>query len=529
MKHLNSVAIVLSLSFAASGDTYPRQPSVHAIHYLFRLTLNDASDEIVGETTADIRFLSDGVTEFWLDLASASNGKGMTVSEVTSGGAAVRYGHKADRLLITLPTPAKSGERRQFTVKYRGIPASGLWASANSYGDRGIFSVNWPNLAHQWLPIIDHPYDKATSEFVIIAPAKYQVAANGLLQEERDLGDGMRMTHWKQSVPIASWLNAIAVAQFSKRQIGSAAGVELSTWVPYQEREAGMKTFDLAARQAMEFFSENVGPFPYEKLANVWASAPGFRGGTEHASVIFYGCCQSSSSVVWHEIAHQWFGDSVTEKDWDDVWLSEGFATYFTLLASEHYQGRDAFVKGLTSSRNRVFELEKRLPAATVEHNNLSDMSKVLNQLIYQKGGWTLHMLRAQVGTDKFWEGIREYYRLYRDSNASTEDLRKVMEEISGQDLRWFFQQWLYRTPSPAVEGVWTYNAANKRIEIEIAQTQKGMAYRLPLEIGVAEGIVRIEMTEKQQHFEIPVEREPAVVTLDPNTWVLMEARFGKR
>ena len=511
MKH---ASLFFLAAAAAFGDTYPRQPAVDAIHYVFRLAITDANDEIAGEATAEIRFLRDGVAEFWLDLAQT-----MQVSAVTGS---TRFDHPGDRLMISLAMPPKAGERRQFTIRYHGTPARGLFFSPNSHGDRGIFSVNWPDLAHQWLPLIDHPYDKATSEFIVTAPAKYQVVANGLLQEERELGNGMRLTHWKQDVPISSWLNAIGIAQFSARQIGTVAGIPLSTWVPYQEREAGMTTFDTAARQAMEFFTQYIGPFPYEKLANVWAWAPGYGGGTEHASVIFYGCCRSSENVVWHEIAHQWFGDSVTEKDWDDVWLSEGFATYFTLLTSEHVQGRDAFVTGLKSSRQRIFDLEKKNPEFTVVHNNLADMSKVLNQLIYQKGGWTLHMLRTQMGADKFRQGIRNYYRLFRDTNASTDDFRHVMEEASGQDLGWFFQQWLQRSPSPEIEGKWKYNAVTKKLELDLTQTQKGEAYRLPLEVAGG----AIEMTARQQHFEIAMEQAPVEVTLDPNTLVLMQSHL---
>ena len=169
-----------------------------------------------------------------------------------------------------------------------------------------------------------------------------------------------------------------------------------------------------------------------------------------------------ATNLVAHEIAHQWFGDSVTEKDWDDVWLSEGFATYFTLLCTEHYEGRDAFVAGLKKSRETVFTTEEKMPGVAVRHNNLSDMKKVLNQLVYQKGGWMLHMLRGQIGTDKFWAGIRDYYRRYRDTNASTDDFRKVMEENSGADLGWFFDQWLNRAGSPVVEGSWRYDAGSQ-------------------------------------------------------------------
>ena len=516
------------------ADPYPRQPGVDVQHYIFRVTLGDDSDAISGETTVTVRFVQDGLAEWALDLASPANGKGMTVTEVASNGAPVEYTHESDRLRIAIRPPSKAGELRQFSVKYHGLPAGGLLAVKNKFGDRCFFSVNWPDLAHQWLPTIDHPYDKATSEFLVTAPAKYQVVSNGLLEEEIDLGDGRRTTHWKQSVPIATWLDQIGVAQFSSRHFGRGAGVPLETWVFPQDRDNGIVSLSEPTRQAIEFFNDHVGPYPYEKLAGV--EVAGMGGGMEVASAIFYGeraiNGRPASSLVAHETAHQWFGDSVTEKDWDDVWLSEGFATYFAALATEHYQGRDAFVAGLKTSRTRIFAAEKRLPGVAVVQDK--PWKGIPNQIVYQKGGWALHMLRGQIGTEKFWAGIREYYRRYRDSNASTADFEKVMEEVCGADLHWFFQQWLYRAGSPEVEGTWHYDPAAKKIEIELAQTEPGEPYRLPLEVGVADGTAapataRIEMTGKQQTFGIPAEKEPSSVEVDPNTWMLMDARLARK
>jgi len=530
------------LAWLAPADTYPRQSGVDALDYVFRVTLSDDTDEIVGEATIDLRFVKDNIADVTLDLASQNADKGMRVSDVQAGTAPLRFTHEADHLRVDLGSPAMAGERRQFTVRYRGVPAAGLRLLKNKFGERTFFSENWPNNARQWLPMIDHPYDKATSQFIITAPAKYQVVANGLLQEETDLGDGRRLTHWKQSVPIASWLNAIGVAQFSVHHAGVVRGVELQTWVYRQESATGPAWFEPTARQAMEFFSERIGPYSYEKLANV--EAAGFGGGTEHASAIFYGensiltnpatgITRPGTGLIAHEIAHQWFGNSVTEKDWDDVWLSEGFATYFTLLFTEHYQGRDAFVAGLQRSRESIFTLEKRSPGVAVLHDNLANMKNVLNQIIYQKGGWTLHMLRGVIGTESFSAGIREYYRRYRNSSASTDDFRHVMEETSGLDLTWFFQQWLARAGSPVVEGSWQYDAVAHKVTLELAQSQPGDVYRLPLEIGLTtDGVQRlqkIELTQRRQRFEIAVDKEPVAVALDPNTWVLMETRFGKR
>ena len=518
MRAPNSIFLLLApLAFA---DTYPRQLGVDAVHYTFRLTLTDTTDEIVGNATVQLRFTAPDVKEVSLDLAQPM--------VVTALQPALRYKHEGGKLTIQLPVPPRVGELQQFKIAYHGIPATGLRIGKNKYGERTFFSENWPDRAREWLPIIDHPYDKATSEFLITAPNQYQVIANGLLQEETDLGDGTRFTHWKQGVSIVSWLNAIGVAQFSVRNTGQVRGIPMSTWVYHQDRDKAAIVFDEPARQAMEFFSERVGPFQYEKLANVIAA--GLNGGTEHASAIFYGektiADKPATRLVYHEIAHQWFGDAVTEKDWDDVWLSEGFATYFTNLAVEHYEGRDAFQASLKRAREAIFTLDKTLPTSPVIHNNLADMKKVLNRLVYEKGGWTLHMLRNHVGDEIFWKGIRQYYQLYLNQNTTTAEFRKLMEEHSGMELEWFFDQWLKRAGVPAVEGTWGYNEQSKQVEIDLVQTQAGEPYTLSLEVGVGDKIAKLRMNARSQRFTIAAEKRPDAVVLDPNTTVLMKSTF---
>ena len=538
MRRIGLLPLGLGLIASTStADTYPRQPGVDAIHYVFRLTLDDDRDAIEGEATADVRFVQDGLPELALDLATDAGGKGMTVTEVRSEGAPVRFRHEEDRLHILLDSPPGVGIRKPFVIRYRGVPAAGLRIGKNKHGERTFFSDNWPDKARQWLPTIDHPSDKATSEFVVTAPARYQVVSNGLLQEETDLGDGRRRTHWKQSVPIASWLNALGVAQFAAHHAGTVRGVPLQTWVYHQDRDAGLAALEGPARRALEFYSDTVGPYPYEKLGGVQAA--GVVGGMELASAVFYGersiTGRPATNLVAHEVAHQWFGDSVTERDWDEVWLSEGFATYLALLFIEHDRGRDAFVAGLKRSRAQVLAFERRNPGVAVIHDHLADMRKVLNPLVYQKGAWTLHMLRTQVGTDAFRAGLRDYYRRHRDGNASTDDFRRAMEAASGADLAGFFRQWLTRAGSPVLEGTWWYDPAARRVEVELAQEQPGDPYRLRLEVGLTVAgkagprVETIELTGQRQRFEIAADEEPASVVLDPNTSALMEARFGKR
>jgi aminopeptidase N len=530
---LSCAAAIVLIAVPSSADTYPRQSGVDAVHYVFRLTFEDASNRLAGEATVRFR-VADAVREVWLDLTSAAGEKGMTVSSVRAAGETVAFEHAADRLRIPLSSTTRRGGDLEVVVAYGGVPREGLRLIPNIHGERTIFSENWPNRARQWLPMIDHPSDKATGEFIVTAPAHYQVVANGLLVEETDLPSGVRRTHWKQSVPIASWLYALGVARFAVHHYDVVRGIPQQVWVFPQNREQ-WKVFEITGRTAFEFFSDRIGPYSYEKLAHVQAAGVG--GGTEHASAIFYGekGVAGGRAPVVHEVAHQWWGNAVTEKDWDDVWLSEGFATYFTHLYTEHFSGRDAFVRGLRNDIQTIAAAQKTLPDQPVIHRNLSDMSRVLNRLVYQKAGWVLHMLRGMIGTDRFWTGIREYYRRYRDQNASTDDFRDVMDRAGGMPLSWFFDQWLKRPGMPSLKGGWRYDAAAKQIEIDLAQVQGGVAFRMPLEIAVAGAtgaprIERIEMTQEAGRFRIPADAEPASVTLDPNTWVLMQvADFVKR
>ena len=537
MKTLVCVLSLFLSALPALADDYLRQPGIDAQHYVFRIALTGENEEIAGEATVSLRFVRPGVSRVWLDFAAPKAGKGMTVSSVSSDGAAVTYTHEGERLTLALPSPPNAGETRNFTIRYRGTAAAGLHFGRNRYGDRTVFSWNWPTFAREWLPVIDHPSDKATSEFEVTAPAHYQVVANGALVEIRDLENHRRMTHWRESVPIASWLNNIGVAEFVMRSFDIVGGVPLQTWVFPRDRDNGMVTFEGPMRQALEFFSEFIGPYPYEKLASVQVN--GMGGGMEHASAVFYGekevTVQPAFSLVAHEISHQWWGDSVTESDWDDAWLSEGFATYFAALAQEHYQGHDAFIDTMSRSRLAILQMEKKA-AVPVIHNNLADIhtGRAPIGLVYQKGGWFLHMLRSQLGDVAFRDGIREYYRRFRDGNASTDDLQRAMEEKSGQDLRSFFAQWLRRGTSPVIEGRWSYDAAGRRVMVEIEQTQPGEPFRLSLGIGVSRpggglAIARLLTDSKSTRQEFPCDQEPAVVTLDPEIQTLMEAHFHKK
>jgi aminopeptidase N len=538
-----AVAVGASPAGSAFIDDYPRRIGVDVERYRFELTLSDDTDEIVGRTTVSVRFTNTGVAELPLDLVGQNaSGRGMTVASVMSHGTPLAYAHDDDLLRITLAETGRAGARLDVVVEYGGVPAAGLVAGPNRYGDRTFFSDNWPNRARNWLPTIDHPYDKAMSDMVVTAPAHYQVVSNGVRVEETDGLDGTRTTHWRQSAPISTWLFVLGVARFAVQEVDDFEGRPIQTWVYTQDRDAGFHDFAVPTKRAMTFYDDYVGPYAYEKLANVTSPVTG--GGMEAATALMYheSSVTGERSVRWrnvivHEVAHQWFGNAVTESDWDDVWLSEGFATYFTLLFIEHAYGRDEFVEGLRSSAERVFAQYADDPAYRIVHDDLDDMSRVTSGATYQKGSWVLHMLRGMVGDEAFREGIRLYYGRHMNGNATTDDFRRAMEETAGVDLQPFFQQWLYAGGNPRLEGWWEYDASARAVRIELNQTQEvGPTYTLPLEVGMhVDGellpsvVERIQVDGRFHRFVIPVAEAPSDVTLDPDTWTLFEAEFGPR
>ena len=234
-----------------------------------------------------------------------------------------------------------------------------------------------------------------------------------------------------------------------------------------------------------------MGPFVYEKLANIQSNSVG--GGMEAASAILYGDDSVTGErtprwryVIVHEVAHQWFGNSVTEANWDHVWLSEGFATYFSYLFFEYADGRDFFVSEMQGVRDKVFEYYDSDPTYRLVHDNLDDMTKVTTGQTYNKGAWVLHMLRNEIGDEAWWAGIRHYYRKYMNAHATTDDFLKEMESACGCDLGWFFQQWLYQGGNIVLDGSWHYDPAAGTVEIELAQVQEdGSLFATDVEIGI--------------------------------------------
>lgn len=453
MQKFLAFIIITILPFLAVADGYPINKNIDIKHYSFKLSLFDSTDEIVGEAQITIQLKREGIQSFRLDLASQTEerkGKGMKVKAILLGNQSLCFSHDKDELVIQLPAASTAGTEISIHILYQGVPFDGLRIGATKFGDRSFFNENWPNRTRHWLPTIDHPYDKATSEFIVTAPAKYKVVSNGLLLEESYLGNNLKLTHWKQSVPVSSWLFVLGVAEFAVQYVDQFEGKSIETWVYAKNREAGFYDFKEPTKKVLEFFSDYVGPFAYEKLANI--QTPSVNGGMETSSAIFYGedlvngkRDERTRNIVIHEIAHQWFGNAVTESTWDDAWLSEGFATYFTLLFIEHAYGKEEYDKGIQKAKKAVMDMSVKMPQFKIVSDRTAEKEAVTNGLTYQKGALTLHALRELIGRENFQKGIKEYYATYFNASATTRDFIKIMEKVSKKDLTAFFDKWLYQ------------------------------------------------------------------------------------
>ena len=520
--------LFLALLLAASGfaqtpasrqvtDGYRRQSGFDVLHYNLSLSVSDTSNIIHGR--AQLTILRRDRQESTLALDC----KNLTITALQVQAQTVKYLLQAEQLEMVLPP---GGDTLAVAIEYRGEPKDGLDIRQNKINRRTFFADNWPDRARNWFPGIDHPNDKATVEFHINAPERYTVVANGQLEREQHNLNGTKTWSWREAAPIPTYCMVFGAAEFAVLHLGEVENVPVSYYVFPGDAGAAVKNFGRTALM-LQFFSKNIGPYPYEKLALVQSSTR--FGGMENSSAIFFAetvpVSASAEGTNAHEVAHQWFGDAVTEADWHHLWLSEGFATYFAALFYEHADGIEMFREKMRANRDSYFEFARKKLAPILD-TTVTRYFDLLNGNNYSKAAWVLHMLRQQVGTENFWQGIREYYRVYKNGNAWTEDFRRVMESASGQQLGWFFQQWLRQPGHPVLQQHWRWLPKEKAIALTLRQTQPEAFFRLPLEVEITSGgrktRQKIWMEKAEAYFELQHEAKPEQIILDPDEKILM-------
>jgi aminopeptidase N len=520
---------ILFLVFLTVTFFHGFSQAIDVQHYSFRLLLSDDNDKVNGRAIVVVSF-PDATTHFSLDLVQVkNNGKGMKVENV-KGRNVNEFKQTNDRVVIQLKNAATAKSTDTFEIVYSGIPADGLIISKNKFGDRTFFSDNWPDRARNWIPCNDVPNDKASVEFTITAPAYYQVISNGVQIEETNIDKTTKLTHWKEETPIPTKIMVIGVAQFAVSRTDNNYSVPVTAWVYPQNKEKGVYDYSLATG-ILSFFTEYIGPYPFQKLANVQSTT--IFGGMENASAIFYDEStvdgkQTMEHTISHEIIHQWFGDMATEKSFAHLWLSEGFATYLTDVYWEHKYGKEKANERLEEEREKIIKFSRINNHPVVD--SVSDFMSLLNANSYQKGAWVLHMLRGEVGDAVFQKIIREYYQQYKGSNADTRDFQRVAEKVSGRKLDLFFNQWLYQPGMPKINAQWKMQG--NQLAITIQQTGKN-AFQFPLTIGyyLVDGKMqtkKIRITKATETFLLPINSKPAKLVLDPLVELLFEGNISE-
>jgi aminopeptidase N len=470
------------------------RPGIDIEHYDLSLDLPARGIVIAGRAALSVRRTA-RVDTLILDLVR------LTVDSVRVDGARAHFTRTASE--VHVPLPSGAGGSFRVEVGYHGPVEDGLIIRSDSAGRWTGFGDNWPNRARFWIPSVDHPSDKATVDWSVTAPAGRTVVANGLLVDRATLPDGRVRTRWRESHPIAVYLMVIAAAPLAEYSLGETAcglasdGRCVPQYVYTAPEQRTMLPGAFAqAGEIVRYFSSLVGAFPYEKLAHL-QSATRF-GGMENATAIFYSDAAfrtgtMNERLIAHETAHQWFGDAVTERGWPHLWLSEGFATYFAALWTQHAHGDSAFHADLAGIRSAVLSDLDAVPTHAVIDTVQRDLLALLNRNSYEKGGFVLHMLRRQVGDSAFFRALRAYYSAHRDGTALTGDLRQAMEGASGQQLDWFFEQWLRRPGFPELDVTWSSDPSSHQVTLDILQGSRFGAFRFPLTVEVrdADGVLR--------------------------------------
>jgi aminopeptidase N len=520
--------LVLVLPTPAFGDNYQRQTDIDILKYTIDLEWAENIGEAFGSVTIEALIRGEEVPGIWLDFT------GTRVLSVSAGGIERPYTWSDGRLSFSLDRKYGRGETVRVQVRYScSTSRGGLLAGKNRHGRSVIFADNWPDHARSWFPGIDHPSDKAAVQFRITAPEKFEVVANGKLAETRSLLDSRKVTRWTEDVPIPTYCMVFGAAEFSVEAAGEGSGVPLYLYSYPQDHETARRQFS-ESREILDYFAGLFGPFPYEKLAQVQSTTR--FGGMENASAIFYleslfAPGTAEAAPVAHEMAHQWFGDSVTPRDWDHLWLSEGFATYFSDLYAARKAGPEALRQRMEDHAQAVRKFHLERPGPIVDAKE-TDLSRKLNALNYEKGAWVLHMLRRSVGEEAFFGGIRSYCTAFANGSADSAGFQRIMEQASRRQLKVFFQQWLYRTGWPKITIAWNWNSAAREAEVSIIQNQKDEPYEFPLDLRFRSGErsqrTALMLSGRNVKEKVALEFVPEVLEVDPEGWLLMDVEIKK-
>jgi aminopeptidase N len=494
-------------------------------------------EAVEGSVTHAMKAFRDGVRSVEVDAI------GIDVRSVTArDGRTLSFETLPEKLRIDLGKESRAGEEVELTIAYRARPEMGLYFRSPEKGQpdtpRQVWTQGEPEEARHWIPCFDHPADKLTTEVLVAAPEGMTVISNGRLLGVAPGKDG-RVFHWLQDQPHASYLISVIVGDFAVWK-DSTARVPLTAYVDRRYEAHAARSFGQTA-DMMRFFEARTGtPYPWAKYDQTCVNGF-FFGGMENTSATTLhehtlhderGALDISSlELVAHELAHQWFGDLVTCKDWGDLWLNESFATFFENLYKEHHLGWDEGVYGRHEQGVAYKQEDRDEYRRSLSTRSWRRSTDLFDEHTYPKGGRILSMLRHVLGDAPFFAGIKLYLDRHAFRSVETADFRTAMEDATGTSLGWFFDQWVHRGGHPRYRVSWSWDSRGNAATVEVEQTQAvddlTPLFRMPVVLAFFTPSGRVEhrvwVAEKQHSFTFPLAERPRLVSFDPGDWILKD------
>ncbi len=529
---------------AVATEHVPKPWPFDVQSYAIRLTVDPKERAISGSVRIDVKDAADGLAELPLDAV------GFEIARVWDDGEKPReteFSYDGTTLRIPLTEPRRTGTSRSFEIEYSGRPLRGIYF--NEGHPPQVYTQGEMEDSRYWFPCHDFPDDRATHVLMVTAPDDWTVVGAGRAPgPARVETDGRRVPRiFGLDVPHVSYLVSMTTGEYET--ITENGVVPLHYVVESRDKKFASANFR-KTNDVLKFFGDATGlPYPYPTYSQtcvrhfMWGGMENISATTLTDHTIHppdWEPARSSTSLVAHEAAHQWFGDWITCADWSHNWLNEGFATYYDALFTEHDEGRDAFLWEMRGNRHGALGAMDHERRAIVS-NRWASAEEMFDGHAYAGGAARLHMLRHLLGDKEFHGAIRHYVKTCGLKCVTTDDFENAVEEFTGQDLTWFFDQWFRKPGYPVLKIRWTWDEAKKAIFVTVEQTQgtdggAPEAYRLPLDVelgtwrihgefqGVERFVHRLNVTKRIETFEIRHDRQPMFVQPDPETAIL--ARF---
>ncbi len=541
---LRKAAAVEKMKLAEKYGAQPKQ-NLDMLHYDLDLSV-DPAQRVIGGTVTLTFSPTAALSSLNFRLHKKLNLTSVAVDDTATGS----YKRSKDDIRIDFSSPLQPGSNHSVSIVYSGTPQmtgslDGGMLISDHEGVMSATTLSEPFEAYAWWPCIDEVSDKFTADINITTPGDMVGASNGILEETTVNQDGTRTWKWKENYPIPAYLVAVSVTNYehfsdSYTSLDGTVTMPLEYYV-YPEHLADAQINFADVPEMIALYAGLVGEYPFigEKYGQVefpWG------GAMEHQTLTsmgdyFVGYSDYYNNLIYaHELSHQWYGDEVTCGTWHDIWLNEGFATYFEVLWMVHeYSGYGLTVGDVFSSYYDDGYANGALKGTVYVKNDNKPFAD--SDAIYTKGGWVLHMLSHVMGEDKFWQAMKTYRERFSMSSAVTEDFRAICEETYGADLKWFFDQWVYTKKRPVYS--WTYSQSGNALNLHVEQKQKHKivnrgdkndCYMMPIDITVyyddgREETVVINNDVRSQDFAIPVSGTVSNVDFDKGHFILREMK----